>query len=79
MTDYKNFLSIFIFFLYLGHSYKPSVKANEKDISGSLDKSSFEELFRSFFPGLVLFARKYVPDQDTAKEIVHNVFLNLWA
>ena len=38
----------------------------------------FENLFRSFFPGLVLFALKYVPDHDTAKEIVHTVFLNLW-
>ncbi len=43
-----------------------------------LDKPAFETLFRSFFPGLVLFAQKYVPDQDTAREIVHNVFLNLW-
>ena len=52
--------------------------AKERNIDSSLDKPAFEELFMSFFPGLVLFARKYVPDQDTAKEIVHNVFLNLW-
>ena len=52
--------------------------AKERNISGDLDKPAFEELFRSFFPGLVLFAQKYLPDQDTAKEIVHNVFLNLW-
>ena len=52
--------------------------AKERNITGSLDKPAFEELFRSFFPGLTLFALKYVPDQDTAKEIVHNVFLNLW-
>ena len=50
----------------------------ERNIGVSLDKPAFEELFRSFFPSLVLFAQKYVPDQDTAKEIVHNVFLNLW-
>ena len=43
-----------------------------------LDKPAFEHLFKTFFPGLVLFALKYVPDQDTAKEIVHNVFINLW-
>lgn len=47
-------------------------------ISGRLDSQAFEELFRSLFPGLVLFARKYVPDLDTAREIVHNVFFNLW-
>jgi RNA polymerase sigma-70 factor (ECF subfamily) len=50
----------------------------ERNIEIKMDKRSFEELFRSFFPSLVLFAQKYVPDQDTAKEIVHNVFINLW-
>ena len=54
------------------------VTAKEYSIPARLDKSAFETLFRSFFPGLVLFAQKYVPDQDTATEIVHNVFLNLW-
>jgi len=52
--------------------------AKERHIEGGLDKPGFEELFRSFFPGLVLFAQKYVSDNDTAKEIVHNVFINLW-
>ena len=52
--------------------------AKERSIPVQLDKPAFETLFRSFFPGLVLFAQKYVPDQDTAKEVVHNVFLNLW-
>ncbi len=52
--------------------------ARERNIEIKLDKRSFEELFRSFFPSLILFAQKFVPDQDTAKEIVHNVFLNLW-
>ena len=50
----------------------------EGNMVGGLEKSGFEELFRTFFPGLVLFARKYLPDEDTSKEIVHNVFLNLW-
>lgn len=52
--------------------------ARQENIPVQLDKPAFESLFRSFFPGLVLFARKYLPDQDTASEIVHNVFLNLW-
>jgi RNA polymerase sigma-70 factor (ECF subfamily) len=52
--------------------------AKERDIGIHMDKRAFEQLFRSFFPSLVLFAQKYLPDQDTAKEIVHNVFLNLW-
>ena len=52
--------------------------ARERNIETSMDKRAFEELFRSFFPSLVLFAQKYLPDQDTAKEIVHNVFIKLW-
>ena len=50
----------------------------EHSIPIRLDKPAFEQLFRSLFPGLVLFALKFVPDQDTAKEVVHNVFINLW-
>ena len=52
--------------------------ARERNIEINMDKRAFEELFRSFFPSLVFFAQKFVPDQDTAKEIVHNVFINLW-
>lgn len=44
----------------------------------SLDKAAFEELFRSYFTPLCSFAQKYVNDIDEAKDIVHNVFINLW-
>jgi len=50
----------------------------ERNIQSSIDKQDFEQLFKTFFPSLIFFARKYLPDLDTAKEIVHNVFLNLW-
>ena len=46
--------------------------------SGKLDKRSFELLFRENFTALTGFARKYVKDLDTAKEITHDVFINLW-
>jgi RNA polymerase sigma-70 factor, ECF subfamily len=51
---------------------------SEKKIPVSLDKSTFEQLFKTLFPCLVHFARKYVYDIDTAKEITHDVFFNLW-
>jgi RNA polymerase sigma-70 factor (ECF subfamily) len=51
---------------------------DEKKIPVSLDRSTFEKLFKTLFKSLTHFARKYVPDNDTAKEIVHDVFLNLW-
>ena len=70
---------VFPILLSLGWiNWSGPVTAKERSIPVQLDKPAFEILFRSFFPGLVLFAQKYVPDQDTAKEIVHNVFLNLW-
>ncbi|MBL4655698.1 MAG: RNA polymerase sigma-70 factor [Bacteroidia bacterium] len=43
-----------------------------------IDKSSFEELFRTYFTGLCSFAKKYVQDLDIGKDIVHDVFVNMW-
>lgn len=43
-----------------------------------MDKASFEALFRKFFPALMEFCKKFVPDEDDAREIVHTVFINLW-
>lgn len=40
--------------------------------------SKYEELFRTYFSSLSYFAQKYIPDLDTSKEIVHNVFINIW-
>ena len=48
------------------------------DSMNALDKGTFEELFRSYFTPLCSFAQKYVGDIDEAKDIVHNVFINLW-
>ncbi len=50
----------------------------ELHIVGIIDKGSFELLFRKFFPALMAFARKFLPDEDDAREVVHNVFINLW-
>lgn len=41
-------------------------------------KKKFETLFRDHFTGLCYFARKYTGDLDSAKEIVHNVFVRVW-
>lgn len=46
--------------------------------SGLFDKKAFEQVFKQHFTPLVYFARKYVKDMDTSKEIVHDVFVNLW-
>lgn len=38
----------------------------------------YEELFRTYFAALCCFARKYIPDPDDSKEIVHAVFVAIW-
>lgn len=44
----------------------------------SLDKQLFEQLFREYFSPLCNFALGYVNDLDSSKEIVQEVFFNLW-
>ena len=43
-----------------------------------MDKDSFEALFRKYFPPLMSFARKILVDEDDAREVVQQVFINLW-
>jgi RNA polymerase sigma-70 factor, ECF subfamily len=42
------------------------------------DKSEFESLFRSSYASLVHYAKKILKDQDTAEEIVQDLFFRLW-
>jgi RNA polymerase sigma-70 factor (ECF subfamily) len=41
-------------------------------------KVQFEKLFREHFKALCYFARKYLGDLDSSKEIVHSVFIRIW-
>jgi RNA polymerase sigma-70 factor (ECF subfamily) len=41
-------------------------------------KQKFELLFREHFTALTYFARKYTGDLDSAKEIVHSIFIRIW-
>lgn len=43
-----------------------------------LDLQGFEKIFRSEFKRLSYLAQKYVKDQETAREIVHEAFIALW-
>lgn len=43
-----------------------------------ITEQDFEALFKEYFIGLTAFGKKYVKDTDAAKEIVHDVFVNLW-
>mgnify|MGYP006285415453 CR=1 FL=1 len=53
-------------------------RGKEIHMTGNMDKTAFEALFRKFFPALMAFSLKYLPDEDDAREVVHNVFINLW-
>ena len=44
----------------------------------AFNEIDFEQLFRTFFTPLCQFARKYTNNLDSAKEIVHDVFITLW-
>ena len=41
-------------------------------------EKELEKLFNQFYPSLTLFARKYVHDLETAREIVQELFVSLW-
>lgn len=41
-------------------------------------KPQFEKLFREHFTALCYFARRYLGDLDSSKEIVHSVFIKIW-
>ena len=42
------------------------------------DESSFEEVYRYYFPRLNYFAKQYLLDAEAAKNIVQDVFTELW-
>ncbi len=42
------------------------------------DQLAFEHLFKAYYSRLVVFARKFVVDNDMAQDIVQSVFVILW-
>ena len=48
------------------------------ETGGRLEGRNFERLFREYFPPLMAFAGKILGDEDDAREVVHQVFINLW-
>ncbi|MBN2663528.1 MAG: RNA polymerase sigma-70 factor, partial [Bacteroidales bacterium] len=46
--------------------------------TNSFNQQIFENFFRDYFKPLVNFANKFLNNIDDSKEIVHDVFINLW-
>ena len=51
---------------------------SDQKASNKLDRTAFEDLFKSHFVYLCNFAFQYVADMDTAKDITQKIFVNLW-
>ncbi len=42
------------------------------------DKQAFEQLFKTYYRQLILFAAKYLRNIEEAEEIVQNIFVSFW-
>lgn len=42
------------------------------------DEKAFEQIFKSYYPHLVLFAQKYLGDRDLSESLVQDVFVGMW-
>lgn len=42
------------------------------------NERAFDQLFRKFYPALCYFAKRYVPTQELAEEVVQDVMVKLW-
>jgi RNA polymerase sigma-70 factor (ECF subfamily) len=42
------------------------------------DEDAFDYLFNFYYPGLIVYANKFLADNHLAQEIVQGVFLKLW-
>jgi len=47
-------------------------------IKKSISEKEFEIIFKEYFKPLVYFAYKFLKDVELSKEIVHDVFVNIW-
>jgi RNA polymerase sigma-70 factor (ECF subfamily) len=52
--------------------------SGEDTITNNINLPEFESMFRDYFGPLCAYAIKYTKDLDTAKEVVHSVFVNIW-
>jgi RNA polymerase sigma-70 factor (ECF subfamily) len=51
---------------------------HKPDRVGRMDQQNFEKIFKAYFPALMAFSRKVLGEEDAAREVVQQVFINLW-
>lgn len=64
--------------VYLDKLFEETLNRQTQEISSISDPKYFEDIFRLYFKPLTYYAIRLVRDQDSAKDIVHTVFINLW-
>ena len=42
------------------------------------DEQAFKELFLEFYPALCVFAMRYITQEETARDIVQDIFFKIW-
>lgn len=45
---------------------------------GNSETDAFAELYNEFAPASLLFVSNYLNDEDAARDLVHDVFVNIW-
>lgn len=58
--------------------YKPLKTEKKYQEKQKVNEQFLETLFKKYFSSLCIFARQYVYDNDKVKDIVHDVFINIW-
>ena len=48
-------------------------------ISEDDDQNAFEQLYKQFYSGLLIYSMTLLPDKSTAEEVVEDVFIKIWS
>ena len=64
--------------LSMSNRGRARLNTNQDDLTRIQDRETFAELFDRFFTPLVRYSRGITQDEDSAKDVVHDVFLKLW-
>ena len=69
-----------LYIVYVNFIAMPTASINQLclQIAESDDEAAFGELFKLYYPRLLLFARAILKNRESAEEAVEDVFLKLW-
>ncbi len=62
--------------LSMGNKHSEDKKLIKRIAQGN--KQAFEQLFRLYYPALVVYAQKFMINRDVSENIVQDLFVDLW-